>query len=320
MENQSLIKLKSIATFLKISNRTYFQNWNLGLFVNFLKTDPEISIIINNLLNKYPNFQKELLEKIPSQHVNQLLPVFNINTFEGWVAFCVSYIDTIIKKNIKSDDVIKKFTINIRDPEYQEEKINFYNDCIEPILIYTELQIKHSLNSIYILHRYKTLCEWYDKDELTDKSEVDITKNHLSKFLFDQGFTHSLSETVVPSGRIDNFALNLGIKKEELGNLPDAIAIEGKILKDGDGKRPIQEVKNQIEKRINELNFQEGFCVVYNKSTKYINIKNNQGNINGIQYIVTTSNKRIFFLIIDLNEKFYNKSIETLETSFLEVE
>ena len=62
---------------------------------------------------------------------------------------------------------------------------------------------------------------------------------------------------------------------------------------------------------MNELNFNEGFCVVYNKSSKNISLKNKQKNINGMQYVVTENNKRIFFLTINLNDIFY-KSKKTL--------
>lgn len=309
MDNPSLTKLRSIAHFLKVSSKYNFQNYNLSLFMDFLLQDPQISIIINNLLVKNPKMESIAKEAFEGKDVH---PRFD--TFEKWVAYCVAYIK--VAEVNQGDKVIDKFIIQTgikEDDEGLSPKLQFYNDCIEPILIYIELQIKHSLDVVYILQRYKTLCEWYDKEEILQySSEPEITKNHLSRFLFDQGFTYSLSETIVPSGRIDNFALNLGISKEELSNLPEAIVIEGKIFKEGDNITPIQNVKNQVEKRIQELNFQEGYCVVYNKSNQNIEIENRESNISGIPFLLTEKGKHIFFIIINLGELFY-KSTETID-------
>ena len=304
MKNYSLKKLKSIAHFLKVSGRFNFQNFNLDLFMDFLLEDPQISIIINNILVKYPK-----MESIAKQAIKKANDRPRFDTFERWVAYCIAYIKAADVN--QGNKVINNFIIDTgarEDDEGLSPKMQFYNDCVEPVLIYIELQIKHTLNSILILQRYKTLCEWYARDEVLGyKNEPQITKNHLSKFLFDQGFTHSLSETTVPSGRIDNFALNLGIKKEELSNLPDTIVVEGKIFKDGGGLRPIQEVKNQVEKRIKELNFKEGYCVIYNKSNHYIEIENRTDNISGTPFLLI-ENKRIFFIIINLGELFFQST------------
>lgn len=315
MENPSLKKLQSIAHFLKVSSRYNFQNYNLSLFLDFLQQDPQISVIINNLLVTYPkmtNFAKDAFSKDDER------PRFD--TFERWVAFCVAYIQEAgVNQGSK---VIDKFIIQTglkNDDEGYSPKLLFYNDCIEPILIYIELQIKHSLNAIHILQRYKTLCEWYDREKILNyKDEPAITKNHLSRFLFDQGYTYSLTETTVPSGRIDNFALKLGLSKEELSILPDAIVVEAKRYRKNNYSVPIQDVKDQLEKRINELNFQEGYCVIYNETNQALEISNSEDHLSGIPFLLTKNNKRIFFVIIDLGELFH-KSTETIKVFPFEI-
>ena len=316
MENQSLTKLKSLAHFLKISNRIHYQNFNLFLFINFLNTNSEISIILNSLMLKFPKLKESFQKYKGSKHVIELDNDLRkgITEFEEWVAYCFLYINRLTELKIRGNLVVDNFISNCSDVKQDnEKKLQFYNDCIEPILIYVELQIKHSLNSINILRRYKILCEWYDRQNLIKKDELNITKNHLSKYLFDQGFTYSLAEVNVGSGRIDN----LGINAEQLSNLPEAIVIEGKILDGKNDKSKLQNVKDQVEKRINELNFKEGFCVVYNKSENIISIKNLVDNLQGFPFLLS-NNRRIFFVFINLNEIFY-ESKSTLKNKLIEI-
>ena len=316
MENQSIIRLRNIAKFLKKSGRFNFQNFNLSIFLKAIEEDSEISGIINNLCSKF-----ERLKRFPKRMLGQNENITDlrkeIKSFDEWVAFCVFYLKTIAPGH--GNKVIDSFIIktgNQEDNEGLSPKLQFYNDCIEPIIIYLELQLKQRLNAVHILQRYKTLCEWYEREELFKQKETDLTQKHLSKFLFDQGFTYSLWETVVPSGRIDNLAISLGINSSELANLPEAIVVEGKIFRDN--SKDIIDVENQISKRLSDLSYNDGYCVIYNKANKQINLQNN-GFINGIPFFIENK-KRIYFIVINLHEDcFKSKSnIEDIEISFTE--
>lgn len=321
-ENRSLKKLNSIAKFLKLSGKYYFQNYNLKLFYDFIQNDSEISTIVQKLLLKYPNYENEAREVIinPSENIQGYRSKGKIITFEGWVAFCLFYIKGATESD-GGNKILEKF-VGLRNTgdeisREQEIVIQFFNDCIEPILIYIELQIQQTKNTLYIFQRYKILCEWYDREYLMEADEPEITKNHLNKYLFDQGFTYSLSETTMPSGKIDNFAFNIGLKdKHDFSNLPDAILAEGKIY-DGN-KKDIQEVKNQVNKRMEDLGFTEGFCVIFNKTPKQISfsIHSNRKLIgrytHGFYYLGDT-NKTIFFLVINLDRSFSNSTVTNEE-------
>ena len=314
MINSSLTKLKSLARFLKISNVSNFQNWNIELFANFLEQEPELAAIIGNIKSKYKHFEKEIQICFNNnEHINNSNIRGQVSSFEEWVAVCLYYIKIAGRNN--GSRVTDCFIANTHKTsiDVEEKKLQFYNDCIEPILIFIELQIKQSHNAIRILERYKILCEWYERDSILPEKELSLTQNHLSKYLFNQGFTYSLAETNVPDGRIDNLALSLGkTSAAELGNLPDVIVAEGKIFKDK--PKVITEVMNQTNKRIEHLNLPEGYCVIFNKSEKNINITDADGRLSGIPYIITGT-KRIFFIIINLNELFFESttSIEVLD-------
>lgn len=309
--NRSLSKLKSIARFLKISGKFYFINYNLKLFYDFVTKDSEIGAIIQKLLLKYPSFESEATSILrqPNLHLNDYRNQGKIHSFEEWVALCCFYIKAAAEQpggNPVLYKVIPSYDGSGYDKERQEIT-QFFNDIIEPVLIYIELQIEQTQNTLHILQRYKILCEWYEREKIRDRQETAITRDHLSKFLFDNGFTYSLSETSVPSGRIDNFALNIGLKDpKELSNLPDAIIVEGKIYKDN--KSIFKGVYNQVHKRVMELNFNEGYCVIFNKSNKNIILENVKlGGTNSLYYR-TVKDSRIYFLVVNLNEDFYSST------------
>lgn len=319
-ESKSLKKLNSIARFLKLSGKYYFQNYNLKLFYDFIIDDNEIGAIIQKLLLKYPDYASDAFDVLSNSNSNfqDYRGKGKITSFEEMVAFCIFYVKAATE--MRGGNPVLEKVIGLYDGSgYDKERkdiTQFFNDIIEPILIYIELQIQQTQNTLYILKRYKVLCEWYDRERLLENSELDITKNHLSKYLFDQGFTYSLSETTVPSGKIDNFAFNLGLQdKHEFSNLVNAIIAEGKIY---DGKvSDIQNVRNQVNKRMEDLGFLEGFCVIFNRTPNQISFsvsdRNNiVGKYSGGFYILNDANKTTFFLVINL-EKSFSNSIATNE-------
>jgi hypothetical protein len=309
MQHPSLNKLKSLSKFIRKSEGFAFMNFNVPMLVKFIESDLTLSSYMNTLiLDKKEHYEAGIsLATQGKIIVSSSLPpielalyrVENLEDFEGYVAFCYGYL-TKTGKN-KGWALINNFLIEKKNPG-MDRREDFFNDCISPIVTFLELQIETSFNVMAVLQRYKMLCEWYERENIKSNDELSLTKNHLSKFLFDQGFTYVLSETNVPSGRIDNFALNLGYSStRELSSLPNIVVAEGKIYKNN--KRDIQVVKNQVYDRCVELNLSEGFCVIYNKSPNTLQIGNSFVS-SGIQYL-TQSSIRIYFLIINLDESFY---------------
>lgn len=311
-QNPSIAKLEYLAEFLKNSGKFYFINYNIDLFIREIEKDSLIKSVIDTLLSRH-DAQKKAAEdyvdkgfiEIGDKRVSlNQYRLDCISSFDEWVAFCYSYAKSIGTN--RGIGVITSFSVQLGDKDETDlnQKVQFYYDCIEPIVIYIKTQINFSLNALHILRRYKVLCEWYDREKLLAPKEPQLTRGHLDKYLFDQGFTYSLSETSVPSGRIDNFALSVGKQLTELSSLLDAIVAEGKIY---DGKkRPIIKVKEQILKRLNDLHFNEGYCVIYNKKNNWLHLQNTQ-NIDGIPYI-QVDNKHIYFLIINLHDDFYDST------------
>ena len=316
MDSLPFQKLKSVAHLLKVSGRFHFQNFNLKLFSDVLMSEPETGIIAQSLLSRYPDSTRKAREALV-QTGDPVVPTIRrtINSFEEWVAFCIAYI-RYLEVN-QGNPAIDRFIVYAGQEDlttiHEQKKNQFYNECIEPILTYIELQIKQSLNAIYILQRYKVLCEWYERENLIEREEVDLTKDHLSKYLFDQGFTYSLSETAVPSGRIDNLALNIGLRtREEFGALPTAIVAEAKLFT-GE-QRAIIQVRDQAWRRARDLAFKEAYCVVFNKTPSRLRLLSKEGTIAGLPYIVRESLK-IIVMVIDLHEAFYKSITKVREVT-----
>ncbi len=297
-ENQSLLRLRSITNFLKLSGNFLFQNYNLKLFVKFLEEDPEITIIMSNLLSKYPNYQQRFSQSDrPGQ--DELNRMRNeIVSFEDNVAFCLSYLKSVV--GLYFDQIhlaIKDFISPTNEDDLRNQM--FIKECIEPALIYLELQMQSTIHAIYILKRYKVFCEWYGKDDLLiERREVEITRKHLAKYLFDSGFTYPLVEVVVPSGRIDN-----------LVTMPYAIIAEAKIHRRSNPQAAFQSVFNQAFRRTQDLNLQEAFAIIFNKEQVDIIVDNADGFIENFFYRVK-NNTRIYFLIINL----YSTQIQSTQS------
>lgn len=287
-EDQSLLKLQSITSFLKLSGNFLFQNYNLKIFVKFLEDDVELAIIISHLLSKYPKYQQRFSQSNrPDQ--NELNRMRNeIVSFEESVAFSLAYLKSVV--TIYFDQInlaIRDFISPTNDDTVRNQW--FTKECIEPILIYIELHLQATIQAIYLLKRYKVFCEWYGKEDLLiRRREVDITRKHLAKYLFDSGFTYPLVEVVVPSGRIDN-----------LTTMPYGIIVEAKIHRSGNPQSAFQEVFNQAYKRTQDLNVQEAFCIIFNKELIEIIVDNADGFIENFSY-KGKNNSRIYFLVINL--------------------
>jgi hypothetical protein len=309
----SIIKLKSLVSFVKKSESFSFTNYNVPLIVDFIEQDHLLTAVIHNLISKYEDIyiagqqlgdSGNICLKNDDGSENHLkfyqYRVNKIRNFDEYVCFCYAYLNGSGRN--KGRPLIDNFLAEKKDRSI-DRKLEFFNDCIEPITIYLELQLENSKNALNILQRYKTLCEWYEREAISKQNEVKLTKEHLSKYLFNHGFTYVLSETNVPSGRIDNFAINLGFNdKRELSSLPDIIVAEGKIF--SGSSEDIQVVKNQIYDRCNELNLMEGYCVIYNRTDSIIRISNADGVILGTQYL-TIDGKKVYFIVINLHNSFY---------------
>jgi hypothetical protein len=317
MSIQSIEKIDNIADLLKNAKKSSFLDCFLSLFIQYVENEPGLRNIMDILSDKNKEHKDKIKEIINNRDGD--IGFFgykkeNIKTFDEYVACCWFYLKYI---SGSGNRILHKFFDPIdKSGEGKPQRLFFFYECIKPIILYIKLQTDHFLNAICILKRYKVLCEWYDREQImkkiknSKKAEISLTKRHLNKYLFKQGFTYSLAETNVPSGRIDNLAFSIGINKEQLKDLPDVIIAEGKIFKRS--KNIFNEVFEQVRKRLNDLNLLDGYCVIYNKTNQVIKIQDKTDEIAGIPYLLT-DNKKIFFIVVNLGDAFIKNSPNQLK-------
>lgn len=170
----------------------------------------------------------------------------------------------------------------------QKDRIaQFFSSCVDPLLDYIEESVDGEGQLFIAFERYKVLCEWYDKEALRKSEETEMTREHLTKFLFDEGYTYNLTEVVSPSGRIDNLVPS------------DAVIAEAKIF---DGQASVKKVCNQIEKRLQDFNLPTGYCVVYckDKQKGVPNFLDADGSEGPFVILRSENGKRIAIMVVRL--------------------
>lgn len=164
----------------------------------------------------------------------------------------------------------------------------FFSSCIEPLIDYIEESLDGEIQLLTAFERYKVLCEWYDRKSLSEMKELEMTQEHLTKFLFHEGFTYNLTEVHSPSGRSDNMIPS-----------SDAMIAEAKIFKN---EKSIKDVCSQIEKRMEDFNLPIGYCVIYCQDEnigvpKFLDADGNEG-----PFVIyrTANGKRIAIMTVRL--------------------
>lgn len=291
----SLQELKDFLKLLHAQTHTVFLSYGIKQFWAIINNDPKIKEFIDVLLID-EDLQKTIEESFQKKGSGNYPGVINIlgaaKSAEHYLSLCSNVIKTICLNNC-TGNLVYLFINGHHSSIYNadKDKKNFIETFIEPLVLYVERKINLLENKVYVLKRYKLYCQNYEADYVRSQDELTLTKNHLTKFLFKEGINHIFSETNVSSGRIDVFS-----EKE-------AIIIEGKIY--DDNKKSIYQAIHQAKTRIEELkadtNFNDAYVVIYNKSKEYISIQDQDGDITGVPFWLL-NNKRIFILVIDLEE------------------
>src|SRR3989344_2822710 len=135
LENQALLKLRSIVELLRLSGRFLFQNYNLKLFVNFLNQEPDLSIILKSLSSTYPQYDNRFSQqnRPDQQELNRMRNA--MTQFEENVAFCFSYLSSVVSIYFQSINLaINDFISPTSDDDRRQQM--FIDECIRPIQTY----------------------------------------------------------------------------------------------------------------------------------------------------------------------------------------
>lgn len=138
-----------------------------------------------------------------------------------------------------------------------------------PFIQYLVDQVGMSSNALYLLEKYKRRTEWFYRDELLKRIQVDsrqsefVADTDLRKYLFDQGIDYPFSTPLSTSGRADIVA-DIGESKP--------LIIEVKLFdpERGYDRTYIRKGLRQIFDYATDFNQSTGYLVIFNCSNHNI--------------------------------------------------
>ncbi len=269
-----------------------FHNYGVGQFWKLLSDNPLSSTLIESLYLKF-NYDDEVKkirdDNSGNKHLTQLLEGI---TGDAYIALCISLIKVFSEKS--GNYIYKKSLQTFEKGESgaitEKDHANFVFTYLEPILLFLKRNDSYIGNKIMILNRYRLYCHNFAREEVDSFTEVQLTQKHLPEFLFRSGIDYPLSETNVPSGRIDVF------------NEKNSLLIEAKIYNTKKDIKRIGQCLNQCIGRLSNFNFFDSYAVIFNKSETCIEIGDWDGHIMNVPYW-KIKEKYLFILIVDSNER-----------------
>lgn len=143
-------------------------------------------------------------------------------------------------------------------------------DFIQPLFDYLAERVADASSVLHIMSRYVRVIEWFDRDELASKYELDtghgeeIYNKHLRRFLFSEGFDMPYTEAASPSGDSD-----------VLSNLEsdDPLVCELKLFdNDSRGKRHLASGIHQALQYAQDHGKNTAYLVIVNLSGRPLNL------------------------------------------------
>lgn len=260
------------------------------------------------LLNQYPDYKEQLSLLTENDDANQsvLLSFKDNNGYQpikdfleanpdpkSYYSLC-AFVAKRCSEMTFTNQMYANFLgpLSATDKSYENEKARLYfiNTYILPLSKYLERGHVLKEQRVALLKRYRTLCTWYDREDVQGRGELYLTSTHLPHFLFSEGIDHVFSETIVPSGRIDTFV-------ESADMIVEAKIYNGKNLSEQ------SECISQALGRLNDLDYDCAYVVIYNQSDKVLDIGEADDSTLGVPYW-TINGKRIYILVIDTYSPF----------------
>jgi len=288
-------ELKSWLNILKGQRNFLFTNIGIKQFWYVMNQYPDFAEMLEILTSDEDVFQavnKSFGQNSPHNHI---IPFFKENQdphkYYSLCACVMKYIGECSqsKGNLVYSSTLDAINSEDQKNDFEPAKLFFINGYIAPLVDYL---IRHRVltdQRVNLLKRYRLLCTKFDRERLLDVEEVVLTKEHMSRFLFDQGIDNVLWETNVPKGRIDVF------------NESNSIVIEGKIFK-GDNLFDQKQAISQAFSRLEFFKFGSAFVVIYNKSKKGIEIDQCDGYTLDEPYW-NLGGKKIYIIVINLDSE-----------------
>ena len=213
----------------------------------------------------------------------------------GHIALCY----WLIKKLVACDQPHKEITFGLETGQCStpENAIEFLIETyIEPLFDYIDEQIDDHRTTLALLRKYKHRVEWFFRDELRKRFEVETQKGEkilamdLYAYLHDQGLDFSIEPSSI-SGEADLISAQTGAER---------LVADVKIF-DPDRSKGISYLCsgfNQVYQYTKDYNNPFGFLVIFKTCREDLAVCA-RGQDSSVPYF-THNNKTIFILVIDI--------------------
>lgn len=260
----------------------------LQQFVAFLHKQPLLMGIIESLIHKYPEAEK---------NANTIRKSEQGLVFDNEVErMATTYF--VLRDCFQSNNSMEEVLIGHKYGEVGKHNISlssFNRVFVVPFYEYIIEQLDDQSEMLALLIKYKERCEWFQRDNLYELWNSDTARGEkllafdLYEYLHDKGIVFNI-EPASASGEIDMIALQ---------GTNDPLLADAKIFNSekGKGKPYIKKGVSQIYNYMCDYNEALGYLVIFTTSDKSVcfNLEKKQG-IPRLLY----NNKAIFFIVIDI--------------------
>lgn len=285
------VKLQDRKDAVLRANMDYLDS-HLRTFLDFVSTQSLLSAITAELDNLLPaDERKKLFEDLDSAHNQIKLP----DEEEKMAAHLLIILRYLIDRSY-TGELYQKMTAMLGSSNFNESVSEYTDQLFLPLYHYYDERIDDGDLLLYLLLKYKRVCEWFDRDTLFNLTMEDSGKreavldSHLRRFLMLEGFDYPFSTPLSPKGRPD-----IMVQIEE-----KPLSLEIKLFDEGAyGKSYLKKGFNQALKYAEDYHQPTGYLLVFNLSEKLLQFGKNSSD----DYFpkIQVQNKTIFLIPVNLH-------------------
>jgi hypothetical protein len=228
----------------------------LKLFFEFLRTNPLLSGLLQELRTNMPDFKTAYDQMAARRRI--LWPT----TENERVKLCLSFLEYCSSSNNQNEPFNIAYSVGFTGRTVVEGSHFFLEQFLMPFYEYLDQHIEEYSSVLYIIEKFKLRAQWFERARLFDLFNADpsrgeaVLDKQLREFLFDNGVEYPFSTPASASGRADIVASL---------HTPDPVIIEVKIF-DGEsrGRAYIRQGVTQISKYVSDYNKHVGYLVIFN--------------------------------------------------------
>ncbi len=228
----------------------------LGLFFEFLQTNPLLNGLLQELRTDAPDFKTAYEGMAARRRI--LWPA----TEKERVKLCLSFLEHCAGSDNQNEPFQIAYSVGSTGGNITDGSHFFLEQFLMPFYEYLDQHIEEYSSVLYTIEKFKLRTQWFERARLFGLFNADpsrgeaVLDKELREFLFDNGIEYPFSTPASASGRADIVASL---------HTPDPVIIEVKVFDGGSrGRAYIRQGVTQINKYISDYNKHVGYLVIFN--------------------------------------------------------